>query len=41
MKRDYLEPTIELSLFNEDVILASVEGDDPYGDDKDWGEGVL
>lgn len=39
MKKDYLEPTMELSLFDVDVLSTS--GDDPYGDDKDWGEGVL
>lgn len=38
MKKDYLEPTMELAFFGEDVIMAS---DDPYGDDKDWGDDVL
>jgi hypothetical protein len=41
MKKDYLKPIIELEIFvQSDVILASVD-DDPYGDDKDWGEDVL
>lgn len=36
MKKDYLKPTIELEFFEGDVLANS--GDDPYGEDKDWGD---
>lgn len=40
MKKLYFEPKVDLIKFYEDVLVSS-NPDDPYGEDKDWGNNLV